>query len=74
VHAANFNVILGLIVLHVLAVTAYAVVKRQNLVWPMITGRKRLPGATRQPRMASPLLALLLVVLAGCLVWVVTRL
>jgi cytochrome b len=73
VHRANFNVILGLIALHVLAVTAYAVVKRQNLVWPMITGYKGLPGATRQPRMASPLLALLLVVLAGCLVWVVTR-
>jgi hypothetical protein len=36
----------------------------------MITGRKRLPGATRQPRMASSLLAVLLVVLAACLVWV----
>ena len=71
VHAANFNVILALIVLHVLAVTAYAVVKRQNLLRPMITGRKRLPGATRQPRMASPLLALLLVLLSGCIVWVV---
>ena len=37
---------------------------------PMITGRKRLPGATRQPRMVSPLLALMLVALAGCVVWV----
>ncbi len=71
VHAANFNVMLALIVLHVLAVTAYAVVKRHNLLRPMITGRKRLPGATRQPRMASPLLALLLVLLSGCIVWVV---
>ena len=71
VHRANFNVILALIGLHVVVVAAYAVVKRHNLVWPMITGRKRLPGATRQPRMASPLLALLIVVLAGCVVWVV---
>ena len=71
VHRANFNVILALMVLHVLAITAYAVVKRHNLLRPMITGRKRLPGATRQPRMASPLLALLLVALAGCVVWVV---
>ncbi len=71
VHRANFTVILVLMGLHVLAVTAYGVVKRQNLVRPMITGRKRLPGATRQPRMASPLLAVLLVVLAGCVVWVV---
>jgi cytochrome b len=71
IHRANFNVILALIGLHVLVVAGYAVVKRHNLVWPMITGRKRLPGATRQPRMASPVLALLLVVLAGCVVWVV---
>ncbi len=71
VHVANFNIVLALIVLHVLAVTAYAIIKRQNLVWPMITGRKHLPGATRQPRMASALLALLLVLLSACLVWVV---
>ena len=74
-HAENFTVLLALMGLHVLAVIAYAVVKRQNLVRPMITGRKRLPGATRQPRMASPLLALLLVALSGCVVWVMaTRL
>ena len=71
VHRANFTVLLVLMGLHVLAVAAYGVVKRQNLVRPMITGRKRLPGATRLPRMASPLLAVLLVALAGCVVWVV---
>ena len=69
-HAYNVNVLLGLMALHVVAIIAYAAIKRHNLVRPMITGRKRLPGATRQPRMASPLLALLLLVLAGCLVWV----
>ena len=69
-HAYNVNILLGLIALHVVAIIAYAAVKRHNLLRPMITGRKRLPGATRQPRMASPLLALLLLVLAGCLVWI----
>ena len=74
IHHVNFWVIVGLITLHVLAIIAYAAVKKHNLLRPMITGRKRLPGATRQPRMASPLLAVLLVVLAGCLVWLlVTR-
>ena len=53
-----------------LAVLAYAVIKRHNLLRPMITGRKRLPGATRQPRMASSLLALMLVALSACIVWV----
>jgi len=71
VHRVNFNIVAGLIVLHVVAVAAYAVVKRQNLLLPMITGCKRLPSGTRQPRMASPLLALLLVLLSGGLVWVV---
>jgi cytochrome b len=74
VHAANFDVILVLIVLHVLAVAAYGVVKRHNLLQPMVTGRKRLPSATRPPRMASPCLAMLLVLLAGCLVWLVITL
>ena len=71
VHQANFTVIVVLMAVHVLTIAAYAVVKRHNLLRPMITGRKRLPGATRQPRMASPLLALMLVALAACVVWVV---
>lgn len=74
-HALNWNVLLGVMLLHVVAIAAYAVIKRHNLLRPMITGRKRLPGSTRQPRMASPLLASALVLLAGCLVWILaTRL
>ncbi len=69
-HGLNFKLLLGAITLHVLAIAAYALIKRHNLVRPMITGRKRLPGNTRQPRMASSLLAAALVVLAACLVWV----
>ncbi len=73
IHAFNFYyLILGLSGLHVLAILAYALIKKHNLLRPMITGRKRLPGNTRQPRMASSLVALLLVALAGCVVWVVT--
>jgi cytochrome b len=74
IHRANFNIILALIALHVSAITAYAVIKRHNLVGPMITGRKRLPPTTRPPRLASPWRALLLVLLASGFVWlVVTR-
>lgn len=73
-HEFNFNLILAAIALHLLAILAYAAVKRQNLVRPMITGRKRLPGTLRPPRMQNPFLALALLVLAGLLVWVlVTR-
>jgi cytochrome b len=65
VHAFNFYIILGVIVLHLLAITAYAVFKRQNLLRPMITGKKRLPGAMRAPRLASPLRAIVVFVVAA---------
>ena len=64
-HAYNFDVLLVLIGVHLLAVVAYAVLKRQDLVRPMVTGKKRLPGATRQPRMASPLRAILVIAVAA---------
>ncbi|MBN8893050.1 MAG: hypothetical protein BGP12_17515 [Rhodospirillales bacterium 70-18] len=70
-HYQVFTFIKIIVVLHVAAVLAYAVVKRHNLVRPMITGKKRLPAATRAPRMASPVLAAALFVAAAALVWVV---
>ena len=57
IHSINFKLIELAVLAHVCAVLAYAVFKRQNLVWPMITGIKLLPASIRAPRMASPLLA-----------------
>ncbi len=75
VHSANFNLLAAVVGLHVLTVLAYAVVKKHDLVRPMVTGMKRLPATTRQPRMASPVLAAALAVLAGLAVWLLaTRL
>jgi cytochrome b len=68
-HGLNFNILLGLIGLHIVAIVAYAVVKRHDLVRPMFTGKKRLPAATRAPRMASPILALAILVVAALAVW-----
>jgi len=45
VHVYNFDVILALAGLHIAAVLAYWIVKRQNLIGAMITGRKRAPAA-----------------------------
>ena len=65
-HGLNFNLILAVVVMHVLAVIAYAVVKRHDLVQPMIMGKKRLPAAMRAPAMVTPLLAAgIVVVLAA---------
>lgn len=56
-HGISFNILIGALALHIAAVAGYAVLKGQNLVRPMITGKKRLPAATKAPRMASPWLA-----------------
>lgn len=68
-HGTIFNVVLGLIVLHVLAIAAYAVVKRHDLVRPMVTGRKRLPATMVQPRFVSPFVGLAILAGAGVAVW-----
>src|SRR5215469_1889396 len=47
------------VTLHVLAVVLYWPAKGQNLVLPMITGRKTLPPETQAPALAGPLRALL---------------
>ncbi len=73
VHAINFNIIIGVMVLHVLAILAYAAVKRHDLVRPMITGKKRLPATARQPRFASPALAAIILAGAGLFVWALVR-
>ena len=58
IHHLNFTLIEIVVAVHVLVIISYRLVKRQNLVLPMITGKKRLPGATRAPRMMHPILAL----------------
>jgi cytochrome b len=40
IHLINQNIIVALVVLHLAAILFYWVVKRENLILPMITGRK----------------------------------
>jgi len=40
-HTVLFNVLLALIALHLCAIAFYGVVRRENLIGPMLTGRKR---------------------------------
>jgi cytochrome b len=56
-HALFWDALLAAVALHVLAILVYAAAKRQNLVWPMITGRKILPANVPQPRLAGPVRA-----------------
>jgi cytochrome b len=53
-HELVFNLLLVLVAIHVAAVLAYWILKRDNLIVPMITGRKRLRRPP-QPPIAAPL-------------------
>lgn len=67
-HSLNFALLAGAVGLHVAAILLYRLLKGQNLLSPMITGRKRLPAATPPPRLAPPGRALLLYLLSAATV------
>ena len=64
IHAVNFKLIQLAVVAHVGAIIAYAVLKRHDLVRPMITGRKPLPDGLTPPLQVSPVRAILLFAIA----------
>jgi cytochrome b len=61
-HAMLWDALLAAVALHVMAIVLYAA-KGHHLVRPMLTGRKRLPRQNTPPRIASPVLA---IVVFGC--------
>lgn len=63
-HAWLWYALLAAIALHLLAIATYALAKGQNLVGPMLTGRKTLPADTPTPRRAPVWWAVLLLGLA----------
>jgi cytochrome b len=76
VHHFNFNVLLALVVVHVGAALFYLRVKRDNLILPLVTGRKQVPQESpAQDRRGGPLwLAAVLLAAAAGAVWIVVRL
>lgn len=75
IHHFNFNLLLAVIALHVAAVLFYLLVKRENLIHPMLSGRKRLPPALagQVPRLVSPWRGLAALVVVGLSVWLLVR-
>ena len=73
VHHLNFKMIMVVVLLHVLAIIAYRVLKGHNLVLPMITGKKRLPGTMRAPRMVHPAAGLVVLLFSAMTVFLVVR-
>jgi len=78
-HARWFVLIFVLVGLHVLAAVLYLVVKRQNLIVPMITGRKRrddvvAPDEAVPPmRFAGNVSALICLIVSAAIVYAILR-
>ncbi|MEO1090622.1 MAG: cytochrome b/b6 domain-containing protein [Pseudomonadota bacterium] len=73
VHETVFWVLLGVIAVHVAAAAAYAGLLKQDLVRPMIHGRKTLPADTAAPSVRNPLWALPAAAFAAGVVWYVVN-
>ena len=62
IHRYNFYVLVALIAIHVAAALYYLIVKRENLIGAMFTGRKRVPGGDyADARMTSGWVAVVVV-------------
>ena len=73
-HKLNFDLLLGLVILHTAAVLIHVLVRRDTLLRAMFSGRKSAPAGTPPPHLASPARAALFLALAGLLVYWLTRL
>lgn len=74
VHEAAFNLLLAVIALHVAAIVFYRVVKRRNLVKPMITGSDpELSGHDGEMVSAGPVRFVLAAMIAAGVTWAVAQ-
>lgn len=70
IHEISFNILLALIALHVLAIAFYVVVRRRNLIAPMVTGRDpNLDTEAGQMKPASSAAFVIAATLATLLAW-----
>ncbi|MBK1690866.1 cytochrome b/b6 domain-containing protein [Ectothiorhodospira mobilis] len=71
IHHANFNLILAVVTVHVVAVVLHRVLKGDDLVRPMITGRKPMPAdrGVEEVHFVGMGRALVLLALCAALVW-----
>jgi hypothetical protein len=74
IHRYNFNVLLALIAVHIAAVLFHLIVKRENLIASMFTGRKQVPAqfaATDESMTSSWFAAVVACVIAGAIAVIV---
>ncbi|QDE30429.1 MULTISPECIES: cytochrome b/b6 domain-containing protein [Shewanella] len=67
-HKTNFNLILGLAVIHIIAVIAY-VIKGDNILKAMFTGYKYVSEQVSSPKLRSPWIALAIGLVIFAFIW-----
>lgn len=72
-HEIVFNVLLGLILLHVAAILFYLFARRKNLIGAMVSGRRAAPAGATPVKLASLWRVWPGVALAATVVWFVTK-
>jgi cytochrome b len=72
-HEQLFDILLGFIGLHVAAILFYLLIRSDNLIGPMISGRKRLPNAAESPSFAPAWRAVAGLIAAGGLAWWISQ-
>ncbi|MDO5686995.1 MAG: cytochrome b/b6 domain-containing protein [Neisseria sp.] len=72
VHVNFFWILVGMIALHVLAVLAYRFLKNNNLIKPMITGKKTLEEPLPALRFASPVKAAVIFAVLAVLAYLIS--
>ena len=70
-HAITVDVLLVLVAFHIAAVAFYWLYRRDNLIGPMVTGRKHLPRHRMAPRLVADTRALAALAIAASLVFAV---
>lgn len=69
IHETLGYILFGWSGLHLASVLFYAVVRKRNLLMPMITGKSALPEGSAQPKIVHPLLAALCLSASGLAAW-----
>jgi len=69
IHKGNFNLLLGIVALHIVAIFTYAGLKRLDLVRPMVTGRAELPKSEPAPRIVSLSRAFMVAAISTAAIW-----
>ncbi len=68
IHHLVSKLVIGIVILHLLAVFYYEVICKQRIIGAMITGHKNIEGA---PAKTRPAIAVMLLTMAGGLVWLI---